>query len=93
VSSYLEFLAIRVGIDAGVESRRPCAQLSVGRACQEEYRECERPRRTRTGRGEVCGSSDEGQGSDDPPQDGPPQLDSGCDAEAIGHRGPKHGLA
>ncbi len=93
VSRDLEFLAIRVGIDTGIESRRASAELNVERACQEECPESERPRRTRTGRGKVCGGSDESRGCDHPPQDGPPQVDSGCDAEAISHRRPEHGLA
>jgi hypothetical protein len=93
MSRDLEFLAIGVGIDTRVELRGAPTQLNVERARQEECPESERLRRTRTGRDEVCGSRDESRGCDPPPQDGPPQVDSGCDADAIGHRRPKHGLA
>jgi hypothetical protein len=36
VGGDLEFLAVRVGLDAGVETRGGAAKLNVERACHEE---------------------------------------------------------
>ena len=93
MGSDLEFLAVGVGLNAGVEARGSSAELNVKRACKKERRKGDRPTQSGATKGEIRGGSDECGSSDYPPKGGAPLVDPGDNASRVCGGGPQHGLA